>query len=204
MGLPPPEEEFVKKALVAVFAVAGLVAGPSAAQARVSDASCPDQPATSQPFLAYGDDDSYFLAPSGDFESGAPGWTLDAGATLTDSPAGTGTSLSLPPGASAVSPPICVTRDHVSARLFGQASDGTRRDRARLTVDIAGATGALTADRNVRVDDTWAPTRQFRLGASFFDLDPTSGTTQIRMSFTNAGPATAVLDDLWIDPKARN
>ena len=194
----------MKKALVAAFAVAGLAVAPSAAQARVPDGTCPDQPASSQPFLAYGDDDSYFAAPSGDFESGAPGWTLSGGAALVDSPAGTGTSLSLPPGASAVSPPICVTRDHVSARMFGQAFDGPRRDRARINVDVAGPTGLLTADKNIRVDDSWAPTRQFRLGASFFDLDPTTGTSEIRMRFVTDGPATAVLDDLWIDPKARD
>lgn len=194
----------MKKALVAAFVVAGLVVAPSAAQARVIDGTCPDQPASSQPFLAYGDDDSYFPAPSGDFESGAPGWTLDGGASLIDSPAGTGTALSLPPGASAVSPPICVTRNHVSARLFGQAFNDSRRDRARINVDIAGPTGLLTVDKNIRVDDGWAPTRPFRLGASFFDLDPVSGTTEIRMRFVTDGPATAVLDDLWIDPKARD
>jgi hypothetical protein len=194
----------VKKALVAAFAVAGLVAGPSAAQAAPLDGTCPDQPPLSQPFLAFGDDDSYFLAPSGDFEAGAPGWTLDGGAALVDSPAGTGTALSLPPGATAVSPPVCVTRNHVSARLFGQAFDGPRRDRARISVDVAGATGVITADKNIRVLDTWVPTRQFRLGASFFDLDPVTGTTEIRMRFVTDGPATAVLDGLWVDPKARN
>lgn len=194
----------MKKALVAAFAVAGLVAGPSAAQAAPLDGTCPDQPPLSQPFLAFGDDDSYFLAPSGDFEAGAPGWTLDGGAALVDSPAGTGTALSLPPGATAISPPVCVTRNHVSARLFGQAFDGPRRDRARISVDVAGATGVITADKNIRVLDTWVPTRQFRLGASFFDLDPVSGTTEIRMRFVTDGPATAVLDGLWVDPKARN
>ena len=194
----------MKKALVAVFAVAALVAGPSAAQASPVDGNCPDEPPTSQPFLSFGDDDSYFLAPSGDFESGAAGWTLDGGAALVASPAGTGTALSLPPGATAISPPICVTRNHVSARLFGQAFDGPRRDRARINVDVAGPTGSITADRNIRVEDTWQPTRQFRLGASFFDLDPVTGTSDIRMRFVTDGPATAVLDGLWVDPKARN
>ncbi len=204
MGLPPPEEEPVKKALVAAFAIAGLVAAPTAAQAKVLDGSCPDEPPSSQPFLAYGDDDSYFLAPSGDFEAGAPGWTLSGGAALVDSPNGTGTALSLPPDATAISPPICVTRNHVSARLFGQAFEGPRRDRARISVDVAGPTGLVTADRNIRVEDSWQPTRRFRLGATFFDLDPVTGTTEIRMEFVTDGPATAVLDDLWVDPKARD
>jgi hypothetical protein len=194
----------VKKALVAVFALAGLVAGPTAAQADILDGTCPGEPSSSQPFLAWGDDDSYIPAPSGDFENGAAGWTLAGGAALVDSPAGTGTSLSLPPDATAISPPICVTRNHVSARLFGQAFDGPRRDVARISVDVAGPTGLITADKNIRVDDSWDPTRQFRLGASFFDLDPGSLTTEIRMRFVTDGPATAVLDDLWIDPKARN
>lgn len=194
----------MKKAFVAALVVAGALLVVPAAHATPLSGTCPDEPASSQPFLNYGDDDFYFLAPAGDFESSAPGWGLANGASLVDSPAGTGVSLSLPPGASATSPEICVTRRHVSARLFGQAFDGPRRDRSRINVDVAGLGGLLTADRNIRVGASWEPTRQFRLGASFFDLDPITGTTQIRMVFTADGPATAVLDDLWVDPRARD
>jgi hypothetical protein len=194
----------VKKVVALAAAVAGALAIAPAAQAAQPIGTCPDEPPSSQPFLAYdGDDGTYFPAPSGDFESGAPGWTFDGAAALVDSPAGTGTSVSIPPGASATSPPICVSRAHVSARLYGQAFEGPRRDRARIDVDVVSPLGLVTADRNIRVLDTWAPTRVFRLGASFFDLDPTTLTTQIRLRFTTQGPATAVLDDLWIDPSAR-
>jgi hypothetical protein len=194
----------VKKALAAALAVAGALIAVPAASATPLSGSCPDEPASSQPFLDYGDDDFYFLAPAGDFESGASGWSLSNGASLIDSPAGTGVSLSLPPGASATSPEICVTLRHVSARLFGEAFDGPRRDRSRINVDVAGLGGLLTADRNIRVGESWEPTRQFRLGASFFDLDPITGTTQIRLVFTAGGPATAVLDNLYVDPRARD
>lgn len=194
----------MKKVLVAALAAAGMLVLVPAAQASPLSGSCPNEPPSSQPFIAYGDSDSYFLAPSGDFEAGASGWTLENGASLVKGPAGTGDSLSLPPGATATSPPICVTRGHVSARLFGQAFDGPRHDRSRLSVAVAGPTGLLTADRNVRVTEDWQPTRQFRLGASLFDLDPDTGTTEIRMQFTADGPATAVLDDLYIDPRARD
>jgi hypothetical protein len=194
----------VKKALVAALALVGVLFIVPAAQASPLSGSCPGEPVSSQPFLGYGDDDFYFLAPAGDFESGAPGWSLAGGASLVDSPAGTGVSLSLPPGASATSPEICVTRRHVSARLYGEAFDGPRRDRSRINVDVAGLGGLLTADRNIRVGEEWEPTRQFRLGANLFSLDPITGTTQIRMVFTADGPATAVLDDLYVDPRARD
>jgi hypothetical protein len=194
----------VKKAAALAISLIGIFVAVPAAQAAQPIGTCPDQPPSTQPFLAYdGDDGTYFPAPSGDFESGAPGWSLGDGATLVDSPADTGTSLSLPPGASALSPLICVSRAHVSARLYGQALDGPRRDRARIDVDIVSPLGLTTADRNIRVEETWQPTRVFRLGASLFDLDPTTLTTQIRLRFTTEGPATAVLDDLYIDPSAR-
>jgi hypothetical protein len=193
------------KKLVAALTVVGAFSFASLAQASQQPfGSCPDEPPSSQPFLAYdGDDNNYFLPPSGDFESEAPGWTLNDGASLVTGPAGTGSSLSLPPGASAVSPSICVSRAHVSARLYGQAFDGPHRDRSRIDIDVFGPAGLITADKNVRVEDTWEPTRQFRLGANAFDLDPTTLTTQIQMRFTAIGPATAVLDDLYIDPSAR-
>ncbi len=190
-----------KVAVLAAFA--GVLAIAPAAQAAQPIGTCPDEPPSSQPFLAYGDDDSYFLAPGGDFEAGAPGWTLGAGAELVESPAATGTAVSLPPGTSATSPSICVSRAHVSARLFGQAFDGPRRDRSRIGVDVISPLGLVTQDRNIRVEDEWQPTRQFRLGAGLFELDPTTLTTQIRLRFTADGPATAVLDDVWIDPSAR-
>jgi hypothetical protein len=194
----------VKKAVALATALAAVLAAAPAAHAAQPIGTCPDEPASSQPFLAYdGDDGTYFPAPSGDFESGAPGWQFDDGAALVDSPAGTGTSVSIPPGASATSPLICVSRAHVSARLYGQAFDGPRRDRARIDVDIVSPLGLTTADRNIRVEESYQPTRVFRLGASLFDLDPTTLTTQIRLRFTTEGPASAVLDDLWIDPSAR-
>lgn len=191
------------KKVAVLVAFAGVLAFAPAAQAAPPIGTCPDEPPSSQPFLAYGDDDTYFLAPGGDFESGAPGWELADGAALVDSPGATGAAVSLPPGASATSPSICVSRAHVSARLFGQAFDGPRRDRAKIDVDVISPVGLVTSEKNIRVQDEWQPTRQFRLGAGLFDLDPTTLTTQIQLRFTTEGPATAVLDDLWIDPSAR-
>ena len=191
------------KKVVVLAALVGVLATAPAASAAKPIGVCPDEPPSTQPFLAYGDDDSYFPAPGGDFEAGAPGWTIGEGAALVESPAGTGTSLSLAPGTSATSPAICVSRAHLSARLFGQAFDGPRRDRSRIDVDVISPLGLVTQDRNIRVDDEWQPTRQFRLGAGLFELDPTTLTTEIQLRFTADGPATAVLDDLWIDPSAR-
>lgn len=194
----------MKKLLATLTVVGAFSLVPLAQASPPPFGSCPGEPPSSQPFLSYdGDNNNYFLAPGGDFESDAPGWTLSDGASLVTGPAGTGDSLSLAPGASALSPPICVSRAHVSARLYGQAFEGPRRDRARIDIDVFGPSGLITADKNVRVEDAWEPTREFRLGATLFDLDPITLTTQIQMRFTADGPATAVLDDLYIDPSAR-
>ena len=91
---------------LAVMAVPAFLAAP-AAQA---DMGCGSSP-LSQPFLSWGDPSQYELAPGGDFESSA--WTLAGGAAQvpgSDPYALTGTlgssSLGLPQGATAESPPV--------------------------------------------------------------------------------------------------
>ena len=181
-------------ALVAVISL--FAAAPAMA------ADCPNQAPSRTPFADWGDGGSYFLAPGGDFEAGN-GWTLAGGASLAagESPAAEGSSLVLPPGASATSPPICVGDDYKHGRMFGAATDDAKKDRAKVMVEVLGA-----ADEQVdsfKVDGDWDATHRFQLDPSDFLLDPDTGTGSIQLQFTGTGPATAVIDDAYIDPKAR-
>lgn len=82
-----------------------------------------------QAFLDWGDDDFYVLAGGGDFESELDGWTLRGGAEAVSGgnvlrPQSSGHALSLPEGSSAVTAPICVTRDNPVARMFSKTTSG--------------------------------------------------------------------------------
>lgn len=95
----------------------------SAVQTATSQApaACPLQP-VSKAFANLGDDADYSLAPGGNFESGAAGWTFKGGASIVSGNeslgvAGGSKSLRLPPLAVAVSPPFCVDPSHPTFRF---------------------------------------------------------------------------------------
>lgn len=84
-------------------------------------ASCPTV-ASTKAFAGLGDDADYALAPGGDFEPGAPSWTLRGGATAAAGNESLGVragsrSLRLPPQAVAISPPFCVDPSHPTFRF---------------------------------------------------------------------------------------
>jgi hypothetical protein len=100
--------------------------------------SCPNPAST--PFKPWGDSKSYVLAPGGDFETGAAGWTLNGGARVVTgnesfAVGGTGQthSLSLPAGSSATSPPMCIGLFSGGMRLF---TSNTGRPNSRLRVQV--------------------------------------------------------------------
>src|SRR3954470_15493673 len=100
-----------RTALTAPLPGAALLAAlPGAANAGVlvkSTAAC-ENGAVSQPFAQFGDSNSYFLAPAGNFESAARGWSIGNARVVADQEpwrvnrdAGTH-ALSIPAGGSAV------------------------------------------------------------------------------------------------------
>src|SRR5437763_305866 len=101
--------------LTLALAAACALAPAAGAGAAVLETGACDTAALSTPFTPWGDGASYKLAPGGDFEGSLDGWMLSGGAkTVAGSEpyAATGTpgarSLSLPAGASAVTPATCV------------------------------------------------------------------------------------------------
>ena len=118
--------------LAAALGLALAALAPATAQAKNDkhDAANPDacvaDHALSNPFAAWGDQADYALAPGGDFESGAAGWTLTGGAAVTagnqpfDIGAPGASSLALPQGSSALSGSMCVDETYTSFRLFAR------------------------------------------------------------------------------------
>jgi hypothetical protein len=152
----------------------------------------------SQPFAPWGDSASYFPAPGGSFEGGAPGWSLTGGASVQ--PGGnpflsSGSSLSLPAGSSATSPSICVDLGSPTVRAFGYGQSGY----VSVSVLAAGLTlpvGVITAR------GSWQPTPTFIMLTNMLGILTPTGTTSASFRFTAVGGA-ARLDDVYVDPYRR-
>ena len=102
-------------------AAVGLGASPALAGTVTTVSQC-SPPPLSQPFLAYGDQNYYTLAPGekpNNFDGA--GWTLAGGAKVVKTNSADGTMknvLDLPSGSSAVSPTICVSSSYPTARTM--------------------------------------------------------------------------------------
>ena len=185
--------EFSICAVLTVFGAAALPV--SAAQADVINLSACSLAPTSQPFAPWLDPAWYELAPGGDFETSA--WTLTGGAqrvTGSDPFAATGSlgswSVSLPAGASAQSPPLCVDAAYPTIRLFTSGIG---------TVAVSVVYGGLTLPAGVAVvTGGWSPTLPM-LTSSALVAAASDGSAQVSVRITALAGDVRV-DDVFVDP----
>jgi hypothetical protein len=202
MHLPACWRSVVSGATVALAAVA-LTASPASA-ASGAPAGCPDVP-TAHPFALWQDQADYLLAPDGDLEAGAAGWTLVGGARAVE---GNETfavggpadhrSLRLPAGASASTAPMCIGAEHRTMRFFAMSTGrGTLAVEALYTkhngVQKSVALGA------VRGGDAWAPTDALPMRVNELAGDYANAMS-VSLRFTVRGNATWQVDDVYVDP----
>jgi hypothetical protein len=153
-------------------------------------------------FKPWNDRRLYTLAPGGDFETLADGWTLDGATVAADSSpfvlgAALGaSSLELPAGATALSPPVCVERGFPSFRLVART---VSTEQAVVKVGVVYADGRVKKTGRLKPAADWAVTRKLSLAQGRFRVRRgESALVQVRFAVT-AG--TARLDDLYIDPR---
>jgi hypothetical protein len=178
-------------------AVAALPAA-SAHASLLNFGSC-NTSALSQPFSQWGDNASYELAPGGDFESS--GWNLSNGAAIvagSEPFAATGTlgssSLSLPAGASAVSPATCVDAAYPSARMFVGGTGA---------VAVSMIYHGLAVPAGIAVaGGSWTPSGPMVTLSAITGL-LSGGTAQISLEVTALAGSPQV-DDVFIDPWFRS
>ena len=195
--------------LTAMALVGALGAGAGVAAKNVSR-SCSVQPATSRPFLPWGDSNQYFLAPGGNMESdlSAAGWSLSGAANLsagselfdvTRNP-GDSHSLRLPTGSSALTPSICVTIQDPELRFFAR-NTGKTDAVLKVTSRFVGNDGKLhTKDLgDVHAGPTWALANPIKFKDS---IQPGPyGTGQVAFTFTpKDGKGVWQIDDFYVDP----
>jgi hypothetical protein len=154
--------------------------------------------ALSQPFAPWLDFAHYQLVPGGDFENST--WTLTGGAKLvagSEPYAATGTlgssSLSLPGGSSAESPPTCVDARFPSIRLF-IAGYGA------VAVHVVDGGSVIPAGVGV-ANGEWTPT-PVMLTSSAVVGAASGGTAQISVTGTDVSGSPRI-DDVFIDPWSR-
>lgn len=180
---------------VALLAAAAPALVAPAAQANVVSLSTCNSNSLGQVFSPWADPASYELAPGGDFESAA--WSLSGGAQRVSGSepfAVTGSlgssALSLPAGASAVSPSTCVNAAYPDIRFF-----------------VAG-TGSVGV--NVIYGNTVIPSGVVAAGGSWMP-GPVTVTGSAIAGATNGGTASVSIqltglsgnpqvDDVYIDP----
>lgn len=182
--------------MISVLAVAALLPGVASAH-HAPPPACTDQ--ATQPFLAYGDDEYYRLAPDGDFEGdlsyfdfGGPAGPVDG-----SSPIGGDTVLSLAPGSSVTTPPICTDGTELFSRMFSRSADGDPR--AAIIVEAVAPNGRSRLVGITRSDDDWGPTSRFLAPLGF----ARAGFSTFQYRFTAIGRGTTLIDGLYVDPRIR-
>jgi hypothetical protein len=194
--------------LLGSITAAAVVAG--IATSAASAAGC-TFPTLSQPFSSLGDTNPYFLAPGGNFESGASGWALTGGARLSQPNesffVGSNAdkqSLLLPSSAaSATTPTICVTAAAPALRMFVKNEGGGKSD-GPLNVYLNFAdTGGVPQQVQIAAlttrNSAWTPSPI----VSFVQYLPALEGGFADVSFTltpSDNRGKWLIDDLYIDP----
>jgi len=162
-------------------------------------------------FGPWGDQHPYVLAPDGGFEAGGSGWQLSSGAAVVEgnesyylNDAGDSKSLSLPPGSSAVSPPVCMAIDTPSFRLVARnGGDPSAQLRVEAVYKLLGLVRTKTAS-TFRAGSTWAPTQSVSTVLTLSTIFGTLIPSAIEIRFTSLGSGGQwQVDDVYIDPFRR-
>ncbi len=204
----------LRTAAAAVTAIVALAAGATTANAGVLVASAPDCAAQSllKTFLPWWDIADYTALSGGDFEGAGDGWSMTGGAAIANGNESyyvggsqDSRSLSLPAGASATSPAICVGLSHPTIRFFAKRRSGGWLSLASVRVDVLFETStgevASLPIGGAGNGGSWQPTSPMVVVANLLPLLP-GERTPVAFRFTAQG-ANFSVDDVWVDPYGR-
>jgi hypothetical protein len=180
----------------ALAALALSILAPPVARA----APCPAQP-VAQRFLPWGDPAWYAAVPGGGFEPETPAWTLTGGAAAVEGNepfyiggAGDHRALSLPAGATGISPAICIGGNHPTLRLLVSGTPGARLIVSAVFGDAGGQERTLPIAPVVA--SGWAPTAPLPVALNALAL---AVPQSVAFRFDAAGGQWAI-DDVYVDP----
>jgi len=186
-------------ALGLVGSAIALAVGTAPASAGLGLA-CPS--ATSTPFTAWKDYANYAFAPDGGFESGGNGWSLSGGAravsgnesyyvhSRTDK-----ASMSLPKGASATSPGMCISLLSSKMRLLVRGDAGSSVKVQVVYRGLLSSVLGIFDGGTISAGGTWKPSPALGMLGGVLPLL----TTSVSFRFTAVNGAAAI-DDVYLDP----
>ena len=192
--------------LVVVLVSAGALTG--SANAALLGGACGDRQ-FSKPFLRWLDPMNYTLAPGGNFESGARGWTLKGGAAIVTgnepwNASGAGSrSLYLPSGSTAMTAPICVETLDPTVRYFAKNRGIVALSSLVVEVVLLDSSGrpVLTLPAGVHTGlSSWHPSLP---GVALLNLTAilNGGKANVAFRFRPVGlGAKWQIDDVYVDP----
>jgi hypothetical protein len=194
-----------RRLVVAVFTTA-LFTGVVPA---VAGAACPSSPA-SNVFAQFNDNASYVLVQGGNFESGAPGWSLTNAAVVEESGSPSGHALAIQPGGAAVSPAFCVSSEYPTFRFLVHQISGGGALNVSLRWTDAWGWSHNTLVSSLQAGTSWSLSPVLKL-ASMLPLWMPGSTLSVKLVFEPAqgsmfergrGGAWA-LDGVYVDPHSR-
>lgn len=166
-------------------------------------AVCPGQ-TFAQTFEAFGDSNWYTLVEGSEFNGGAEGWELSGGAEVVEGvrPDGSiGGVLSLPSGAVAVSPAVCVTLDYPKARTWVDAVDGDGGVAVEL-VYPEKPQGVVTGRLSDHSENDWTLSRQFNVKPQM--AGGQEGVREVQFVYANNTKSSDFhVWGLFVDPRMR-
>ena len=186
-------------ALGLVGSAIALAVGTAPASAGLGLA-CPS--ATSTPFTAWKDYANYAFAPDGGFESGGNGWSLSGGAravsgnesyyvhSRTDK-----ASMSLPKGASATSPGMCISLLSSKMRFLVRGDAGSSVKVQVVYRGLLSSVLGIFDGGTISAGGTWKPSPALGMLGGVLPLL----TTSVSFRFTAVNGAAAI-DDVYLDP----
>jgi hypothetical protein len=187
-------------AFSAPAAHASLLGGllPGILSPKTAAATCP---VPVQSFKQFGDSTWYQLANGGSFE-GQNSWKLSGGASVVAdqepwkvADADDASALSLPRGASALSPASCFAFGDVKMRMFVK---GTGKVRVNIVVtSLVGSLLGVLDGGTIQAGQTWQPSPQLSLLLSSVGGLLVTDSIQLRLTSVDGD---VVVDDVYIDP----
>jgi hypothetical protein len=202
----------IRGALAAFAAIAASAAFTAPAHAGILTKSATDcgSPTLTQPFKPWLDSSYYKLVDGGTFEDGTDGWSLTGGAKVVAgnasqhvSGAADDSSLQLPSGSSATTPPVCVGLNEPTMRYFAKKNSGLLSVLS-VSVQVQLQLGVwVTLPIGVDLGGSWHPSLPNLVVANLLPLLPPDQTA-VRFKFAPILGGSWQIDDVYVDPRNRS
>jgi hypothetical protein len=156
---------------------------------------------TSNPFTPWSDYANYAFAPNGGFESGSTAWSLSGARVVSGNDpfyihaSSDRYSLSLPAGASATSPPMCISLLSGKMRFVTRGDSGAQLKVQILYQGLVSSVVGILDGGTISAGGAWHPSPEISMLGGTLPLL----TSSVSFRFTAVGGSVGI-DDVYLDP----